>query len=374
MKFHAIWLLILLSGWPTICGAQNRPSPPTGPAELYFLSVGLGEYAIDTANSDLPEADISARLVAKALIDAGAKYGIVLTSQTNEARFGHVVTRRDITNALYNLKAKIRSDATQTPRIVVYMMGHGYGDPVANILFLAPGDLAIDPSKLSQSRVRNLVHNTIWNGDIISALVNFRTHLSMRHFDDFLPSQLMSDSDNVIQSRLRVFRRSRELYQIHNQRQANGEYAPDGNPPVPYLLLFENCFGTIRQDLTLDPGRFSAILNQTIASIQNEGRVYYSAPPGSLAQPVEPPPWVNSSTAIGPLAARLIDTLIHLQPGASFAQVAERIQMGQPIPSLPNWTPFSHSGQLLEDVAGVQFLPPNSKPTGTLEVRFGSGI
>ena len=76
--------------------AQNRPSPPEGPPSLYFLSVGIEEYDVSSGLTDLYGAVTSAELVGDALMDAGAKFGIILTSKNEDGVRGHAVTRGDV--------------------------------------------------------------------------------------------------------------------------------------------------------------------------------------------------------------------------------------------------------------------------------------
>lgn len=366
-------LLALLICCPALAFSQNRPSPVTGPADLYFLSIGVGEYAIDTVNVDLIEAERSAELVANSLLQVGARHGILLTSKLGQGAYDHVVTRQDILRAMYDLKRKIRADKAAAPRIVVYMMGHGYGDPVANVMFLAPGDVVVKGSQLTQTQISGLIHRTIWNGDAMSALVNFRMHPTMQHFDSFLPSQLMVDPTNLFKSAIQALKRNAELDRIHQQHLRNDAYAPEGNPPVPFMLLFENCFGSIEQDLIFDAGPIALELEQAWGQVVNEGLVYYAAQPGELALPVAPPPWVRSKGAIGPLAARLVETLLHAGPGALMSQVADQFENGTPLPTAVDWRPYEHTSQLLNDVATVRFLPDQSDRKGSLDIRYGSG-
>lgn len=366
---RCITVLLLLLAGPVL--AQNRPAPPDGPAELYFLSVGIGEYGLDTANADMPQAEASAELVAQALLAVGARHGIVLRSRASEDQFGQIVGRGDIMQALFDLKRRIRADAPVAPRIVVYMMGHGYGDPAVNVMFLAPGDLVLGSEALRQTEITHLVQTSIWNSDVLSALVNFRTHPSMSHFDDFLPSQIMPDLNNPM-SGLAVARRAAEMAEIDERLRSEGAYAPDGNPPVPYLLMFDNCFGSIEQDLVFDAGWFGRRLERQFSQIMDEGRVYYAAEPGRLARPIPAPAGVVTEWDLGPVAARFLEVLQTAPRAATLADLDDQMRARRAQATLPDWAPYSHDGDLLADVAGVAFLPRWPDQTGTLERRYGT--
>ncbi|EBA07905.1 hypothetical protein SSE37_01590 [Sagittula stellata E-37] len=326
---------------------------------MYFLSIGIGEYV--KGNDDLIElrsAEISAQMVAEELIASGASYGIVLTSRLSEGKSGHVVTREDIINALIDIKKRMRADNAQSPRLLVYIMGHAYGDPQFDILFVQPGDAVVNPRERSQLGVSALVQKTIWNGDILSAAVNYRTHDSMRYMDDFLPSQIMPDLTRPL-SGLETAMRAQELMQREEQSREQIGFPPEGNPPVPFVILFDNCYATIEQDIVVDAAFFSGIVRGMWDDIVSDGLVFYAAKPGTLTTDIPIPKFLSPTQegqSMGRLGALLIKALRE-NSAPSFAQLRSAMEEGfQPDWEAP-WKPYSRSSTISGDVAAVQLLP-----------------
>ncbi|MEL7115105.1 MAG: hypothetical protein AAGP08_05855 [Pseudomonadota bacterium] len=344
--------------------AQNRPSPKIQPDGLYFLSVGIGEYLQGTGDELLDSAENSAERVAEALMDAGADYGIVLRSRIIDGQLRNAVTRDDILNAIFDLKARIRADGAQAPRIVVYAMGHGYGDPQLNMLFLQPGDVNVPPELRGQMGVSRLVQQTVWNIDLVAAMITFRVHPSMDYMDRFLPTKIMPDLTNPM-SGLSVARFAMEMQTAEEQRRRAGAFPPEGNPPVPYILLLDNCFNSIKRDLVVDAGPVASLIQATLDTTINEGLVYYAAPPGEERNPV-PLPDALGGGQVGPLGLRLVSALRDLATPATLSEVEQSLLSVDTVAS------YRVGDPLVADVARTVFFS-NRGGDGILDRRFGSG-
>lgn len=162
------------------------------PTELYYLAIGSQHYVALPPSAPVHWETVaapvnSAERVANLLQEAGAKFGIVLTSNAS-----HAVTTNDVKQALVDLKTRIRRDRSKSPLIVFYYMGHALGDTYTETLYLAPGDLDLKAAP-SQSTVGVLARSSLSNLDIISSLEGFRLPESMAFEDGFFPSNLYFD-------------------------------------------------------------------------------------------------------------------------------------------------------------------------------------
>ena len=351
---------------------QERPSPAIGPAELYFISVGIETYTPDTNLPHLYGAENSAKLVADALIEAGARKGILLTSKREENERDFAVTRSDIMKAIVDLKAQIRADGATTPRIIFYAMGHGGGDPNIDASFLVPGNQLVTPTNLSQSGVSGLIHTTLWNLDVISSLVYFRSHWSMDYMDDFFPSSTMPNP-NDFGAILRGFQDQQRRQRIIESRRRNDEYLPGGNPPVPYVVLFDNCFGSIKLDLVADAGSFSTLLRNLIGELNDEGLALYAAKPGTNESSINVPDWIEGEGIMGPMAARRIDAIDRSKSGQTLVEFRELLLTGDPVGQNQSWAPYEHASRLQRDTSLIELLPRDASDQGTYELRYGTG-
>jgi len=360
--------------------AQNRPSPPEGPPSLYFLSVGIEEYDVSSGLTDLYGAVTSAELVGDALMDAGAKFGIILTSKNEDGVRGHAVTRGDVERAIFKLKSQIRRDQPKAPRIVIYMMGHGVGDEPSGLNFLLPGNLRLNFSAFRQTNVFELPYTTIWNMDILSAAIAFRIHPSMDYMDDFFYSQTFPKGGMPWNISPDQTRRQDELNKAIADRRREGRYPPEGNPPVPFIVLFDNCNATVKSDLSIKvPLIFRYQMKALYQNLVNEGLAFYAAPPGSNASTIYVPKRLRKFQAtgnydlMGPLGVRLIDTLRSVGPGASFEKMQQALAANIPVAKDSSWAPYEQSGALINDTKSVRFLPDNPKEIGKILACHGSG-
>lgn len=359
------------------CGAaltQNRPPPPQNASDLYFISVGIGEYQQGTENAQrhLVSAEISAKLVSQALLKSGARYGIQVTSRLSEGQRGYQVTRKDLTTAITDLKRKMRRDGASAPRVVVYIMGHGYGDPKFDLLFVQPGDVDVGDSSRSQLGVSSLVQATLWNGDLLSAAVNFRTHPSMYYLDDFFPSQIMPDLTRPL-SGLNTALRAQQLQDLEQRAAREIGFPEEGNPPVPFVVLFDNCFNQIEEDIVVDAQFFGGLIQGLWDQIISDGLVFYAAQPGKSETDLSIPDWIEGaspSEEMGPLGAMLIKVLQEREFD-NFLEFQKAMEAGFSEPTHPDWKPYSRSNRLVNDVANSQLLPDGAV-AGEVDVRYGS--
>ncbi|MEM9853954.1 MAG: hypothetical protein AAF841_05810 [Pseudomonadota bacterium] len=370
-------LTIFLLLVPLALSAQDRPAPPQGPSELYFLSVGIGEYHPATPGEDLRGAENSARLVAEALVDAGARGGILLTSNLDGGETERMVTREDMLTALFDLKRMIRRDGARAPRIVFYAMGHGYGAEDMRGIFLMPGNYAPAPRHLTQTGIASLINHALWDVDLLASQVFFRTDESMRHFDDFEPSEMIPDPDDFLGSMIRIAERQGDLLAIDAQRRRDGAYAYGGNPPVPFIALFDNCGTSIRQDLLIQGGPLiqglTSLMSDFYAEFTNEGRAIYAAPPGQLALDVRVPDRFGGEGRMGPLALRFLDVIAESPKPVTLAGFEAAMRADSDLSGYDaGWAPFLHPGEIVGDTRDIELLPASSSDK-SFEHRFGTG-
>jgi len=372
--------------------AANRPSPQDRPASLYFLAIGAEEYDFLPSNKVSPvrAPRNSAKRVADLLLKLGAKDGILLTGNPDQQGSSYV-TREDVADAITELKRRIRQDRPAAPRIVVYFMGHGIGDEVGRYLYMLPENFGLAEARSArQTTTLRLIKSTIWNFDLVSALVNFRMHPSMVHFDDFLPSQIMPDMSDR-KDAVEAIRRSQELVEIDEERRATNAYAAEGNAPVPYLVLFDNCYGGLTKDLIGSAPRFGALVDSMVSDLETDGIVLYAARPGDVVwdyyDPEAAPDQDDArNDRLGPLAYRLVLAAKSLDRSASITLPGLVKQMrnvhalskqpsdlrGEKAPvQIPE--PYSVS-RLDDDVARVEFLPTSSiGGPARYQTIYGSG-
>lgn len=376
----------------------QRPSPQADDPDLYFLAIGSEHYRYVIENvTSLPAPDQqallasiegprhSARRVADALIQSGARDGILLLSEGPE----QMVTRDDVYKAITDLKRMIREDLQVdpdlNPRIVFYFMGHGIGDTASRSLYMLPGDLTFNGAA-SQTFTIRLIKRSMWAWDVLSAFVNFRSHDSMRHFDDFYPSQLMPDITDPMDA-FAVLRRQNELQTIDASRRAQGAYREDGNPPVPFLILLDNCYSDVAQDLTDIPqlsglvGMFSLLVDMNFGELLDESLAYYATAPGNGIRPVADPE--DQTQNIGPLALHFVSYLASLD-GVERAPTLGDIRVAfedSPSPvndlaSIEGWAPYSPAAgsALARDTAIAEMIPiGDSAELPQYEIRAGTG-
>lgn len=353
--------------------AQNRPSPPDGPADLYSIVVGVERYTSEGEFDWIPGADQAARMVAEALAARGARRVLLLTG--GEGDNDPFVSRQDIRHAIVSLKKTIRADRAKAPKILLYIIGHGMGDPDMELYFSMAGDYS---GPLDQNRGLSIIHGTISNIDLFGAMTQFRMHPSMSGWDDLLlPSDAMPDLEHPLESIPRMLEAKRKI--DHAEEMGRNGAPKEGNPPVPFVLLFDNCGTEIDQNLVIDGRMILPFMQSSLRELTNEGLAYYAAMPGKMAFMTNAPsPLPAGADAIvpdkkiGPLGRRLLEilrdnpgplTLSDLQK--AFAEPQAYFGRGDGT-SQP---PFSHGSVLLDDMRNVEVIPPLGREApGAIEV------
>lgn len=369
--------------WNGAAFAQS-PDPERGPAELYFLAVGAADHIDPDFNPPVPSHH-SAEVVARALMDAGAKYGILLTSSP-DADGG--VTRDSFHAALTRLKKRIRTDRAKAPRVIVYIMTHGAADPASNYLFMAPDNLVIEEPLVKQDHVFRLARRAIWNFDVLTALMNFRMDERFSHFDNFVYSSLLSDRLGfamIGEQTAKLLRFNQEL-----DRKATG-YGPKpfNNAPIPFVVLFDNCTNGFEANLVESNPLLDLFTRQVNSATLDGGRAFYAVPPGEVAAPMELPEALASPgdrveirghsvrPNVGPLAIHLRNVLSVSGNGGAmtvdeFASAFRASGANDPDDVLPA-APYETRAALRPGVATAEFIPVRSSVTGELEhVRASS--
>ena len=380
----AICLAVCMAGL-----AAGRTAAQSTP-DLYFLAIGSGAIR-DTSGVSLPEAENSARHVALALQRSGARHGILLTSKGT----GNFVTRDDIYDAIFDLKSKIREDRSEAPRILLYFMGHGVGDPIVSTLYMLPGDIEDQRTTLRQSTALSLIHQSVYNFDLIATLVFFRTPEAYRKFDEFIPSDFMIDPNRPGDSVRTMLMQIRAMLQSGGRlrdrlksREWTVENTFGGAPAVPFVLILDNCYQSIEQDTVQQAPIVGRLMSRWLAELSDSGLVYYASRPGELAWPVivtdDLPHGPLAGEKVGPLALRLLDTLSVYSQGAPLSVFRESFE-GSPVqikssfaeraagagPSRPAPNPFSPQPQAFDtELFAAPFFRAASG--NTLDTRLGS--
>jgi hypothetical protein len=399
-KGLALFLSLLL--WLAIGAASNaaaqssRPPLPGGAAQVYFLAIGSQDYAFTKGRSTAAQAfdpiyapEHSARRVAEALRQAGARHGIVLTSDALGRPQQHMVTRQDVVDAIVALKARIRVDRATNPRIVFYYMGHGLGDRASRWIYAVPGNLTFD-NKANQTFTLRLMKAAMSNLDVIQSWVTFRMHPSMAYLDDFFATQAMPDLTSP-EDIARVIRRKKELTDRDEDNRRNHRYPAQGNPPVPFAVLFDNCYGGVAEDL-VNLDTTNALFSQMLASmyrdmagVEEDGLVLYAVRPGDrVGDFLDPEADVSAprreGTWVGALAFRLLRALRDRDRTVALSYRAWRAAMltdlapgtGRQPETLPP-KPFGLMSTSDEILNAPAFPPVDGMVAGTLEVRLGTG-
>lgn len=315
-------------------------SSASQPSTIYFVSIGSLHHLKTQENQfELPrDAPLhSATTVASLLKAHGARYGILLLSDEN-----HFISRNDMLKALIDLKHRSRNDASSHPVIVFYYCGHGLGDAYNKYLYIPPGNLVITAGN-SQTFTVKLLKSTVSNLDVLFSLAMFKTHSSMAHWDDVFATSLMPDpTDPQDTQRVRAF--AQQLTAIDNQKLRQGAFLPGGNPAVPFIALFDNCYDRVLQDLVdLHHGTFSqgpwqllakgmqSTLDNELAELQEDGLVLYAAEPGHAIRDFSDPADPKHFDRLGALAWRLQHALADKRTGRSLG--ALRSAMLQSLPA-----------------------------------------
>lgn len=374
----------------SIEGAQARPPLPSGPTQLYFIAIGSQDYAYADRAFDHPFERVfapehSAKRVAEQLLRAGATYGILLTSDADGKPGIGRVSREDIYRALFDLKARIRKDQASNPRILFYFMGHGLGDAPTKFGYLIPGNLVFE-RMASQTYVFRLLRYAVPDFDVIAALATFRLAAPMAYLDEFAPTQVMPDPSSLADV-MKKTARANELTQKDEANRVAGRYPVEGTAPVPFIVLFDNCYGGIVADLigTTEASPIARTLfenmERDMAETQSDGLVAYATTPGSAVGDYPDPAYADADEPplVGPLAARLFEVMNGRHEGEAislrqfrdryFAPTSLRSQ-GSSI-DLPR--PYSVNSTISE-VLDAPFFPAfRPASTGFLETRTGSG-
>ena len=369
--------------WNGVAFAQS-PDPERGPAELYFLAVGAADYTDPDFNPPVPSHQ-SAEVVARALMDAGAKYGILLTSSP---KADGTVTRDSFHAALTRLKKRIRTDRAKAPRVIVYIMTHGAADPASNYLFMAPDNLVIEEPLVKQDHVFRLARRSIWNFDVLTALMNFRMDERLSHFDNFVYSSLMSDRLGlamIAEQGAKLLRFKQDL----DQKAAGYGPKPFNNAPIPFVVLFDNCTNGFEANLVEPNPLLDLFTRQVNSATLDGGRAFYAVPPGEMAAPMELPEALASPgdrveirgrsvrPNVGPLAIHLKNVLSMSGNGGAmtvdeFASAFRSSGADDPDNVLPD-APYEAREALRPGVAAAEFIPARSSARGEVE-RIGASM
>ena len=195
-------------------------------------------------------------------------------------------------------------------------------------------------------------------------------------------SAVTVDPTDLLGSMQRVQKAQRRLDEADRINRREGNYLPEGNAPVPFIALFDNCFGGVGNDL-VDIRAFDGFINPMLSDFASDGLVLFATRPGTTAAPVFDPtiddyhPAFPDIQQIGPLAARLLNVL-DTRPSEPLklgwieekmmAQLPQNWPNGAPTPERP----FKRS-DMLSDVARVHFFPQSGNPSGHYDVIHGSG-
>lgn len=350
----------------------RSPAPSQGPSDLYFLTVGGSSYIdADFPSFDAPK--FSAEYVGKLLMNAGARHGIILTDGAGDNKS---ISREDFYSALFELKQRIRMDGSKSPRVIIYVIGHGVADTAANFLFMIPGNLNIRNQPISQNNVFRLAKRSIFSVDILTSMMSFRRDERFEHLDDDLVSDRMSDADGF--TRLIEQSQLEANYAAHLDRKA-ASYgsAPFDNAPIPFLVLFDNCNDGFVTDLVAsNPLLNLMVQTQNQASLEF-GRAIYAIQPGQIARPRLLPSHLASdeykydrngtltTPSVGPLAIHLGQALSQRdeEKPLSLAKLEKELINANREPSISKYMnpPYTVNATLRSDVGSVDFIPAQKR-------------
>ena len=378
--------LFLLAAWMASALVAQSPSPREGPPQLYFLAIGIGNFE-ESGSVPLEASASSAEVVARALIGAGARFGYVLASRPGENGF---ITREDVRAALVQLKARIRADGALTPRVVIYLMSHGFGDAAGRQTFLLTDDLRLVEPEISQKHIFRLARRAIWSVDLLATMMNFRLDPFYEELDSMFESDLFSDREGLAGT-FEHLRNSAERDQhLAESRAQLGTNSVD-NRPVPYLLLLDNCAFGVDADVVGPNYYLDQLTEQYFRATLDVGAAFQAAPFGK-GSPVLPLPFsltdsedfvegVNGdliSPWVGPLAVLLKSVLATRDPSKQMTLKALSVALSEAGSDLPESglppKPTQLPSYLREDVGRVAFLPAlTGIPKGEFEYLMPSG-
>jgi hypothetical protein len=207
----------------------------------------------------------------------------------------------DIQRAISDLKRMIRRDRPAHPLILFYYMGHGLGDPYSQTLYMVPGNLLLleTPTQIS---TLSLIKKTTTNLDLIFQLNVFRLPPVMAYLDSASLPDLMPDPRDPADF-ARSMAKANKLDAIDRDNRARGLYPNGTIPPVPYILMFDNCYGGVVPNLVSVPAQQQFL--SSLAEIQSDALVLYAAAPGQAAGEFSDPS-IRSDLPVGALARRLL--------------------------------------------------------------------
>nr|WP_319491388.1 hypothetical protein [uncultured Desulfobacter sp.] len=323
-----LYLLFIVGNFETTFANGHKDS-----YQIYFICVGseayiasdssvvfnrTGRYAFKPFNN-ASDAAFSAEEMKQAFVKMGASFGILLRSKKSGAYVG----KEDIKRAIIDLKRRIRNDNPKNPIIIFYYIGHGIGDSVNRYLYLVPGNFCPN-GDLNQTNTIRLLKTCTWGQDIIMSFVMFRQPSVMSFWDDVYMSDLMPDLTSF-EDMARVGRTVARMTMQDELNRATGKYPQGPIPSVPYIVLFDNCYGGIEEDLTRSGSNkelkevFTSLkrylgqtMNSSIPQIEDGGLVLYAAEPGKTARAERHPFPPNGEDEkitqffIGPIARRFL--------------------------------------------------------------------
>ncbi len=141
MRYVLAVLLLLSLSWQS--HAETVP--------VYVLSIGSGDYAQSDDNDYFSfgsneAAYLGARRVARTFSQNGARHVIQVLG-----RDGERVSRSDIFGSIDDIVDRARRDPSGNPLLVVYLSAHGLSDDFGYNLFVMPGDVVIDKTRLDMT-------------------------------------------------------------------------------------------------------------------------------------------------------------------------------------------------------------------------------
>lgn len=151
---------LLAAGLLALCPAVD--------AGLHVLAISNAHYVDGDGRRDLPGAYASARSVTALFTERYRPRTITHLRSSSD----RLVSRGDVLAAIEALRPDLAADPD--PVLVVYYMGHGFGEGIAWNYFLLPGDRAF-PERLDSLDLESLAEQWLWIGGLVDALGDLGT-------------------------------------------------------------------------------------------------------------------------------------------------------------------------------------------------------
>jgi Caspase domain len=154
-SFRAIAAMIIAT-----LSAPARIAQAADHFDVYFVTVGSTYYATSATPdqhgfAQLRGANKSARAMAERFQRAGARFGVVLTSED-----GRFISLPDIRSAIDRVTAAVRAEKPSLPLLLFYFAGHGISEGVGWNHFSVPGTF-VYRGKLAQMNPESLSKKTL---------------------------------------------------------------------------------------------------------------------------------------------------------------------------------------------------------------------